>query len=113
MSIVSKSNAEHYLWGEQCDGWHLVKTAGLSVIQERMPPRSKEVRHYHEYAEQFFFILSGTATMTLGDEVFVIQAGKGIYVPAGQAHQISNDGAEDLHFIVSSTPPSHGDRIPL
>jgi mannose-6-phosphate isomerase-like protein (cupin superfamily) len=78
-----------------------------------MPPRSKEVRHYHVYAEQFFFILSGTATMTLGDEVFVIQAGKGIYVPAGQAHQISNDGAEDLHFIVSSTPPSHGDRIPL
>jgi mannose-6-phosphate isomerase-like protein (cupin superfamily) len=113
MSIVSKSNAEHYVWGEQCDGWHLVKTAGLSVIQERMPPRSKEVRHYHVYAEQFFFILSGTATMTLGDEVFVIQAGKGIYVPAGQAHQISNDGAEDLHFIVSSTPPSHGDRIPL
>jgi mannose-6-phosphate isomerase-like protein (cupin superfamily) len=111
MSIVCKSNAEHYVWGDHCDGWHLVKTAGLSVIQERMPPGSKEARHYHVYAEQLFFILSGTATMTLGDDVFVIQAGKGIHVPAGQTHQMCNDGADDLHFIVSSTPPSHGDRI--
>ena len=25
MSIISINNAEHYTWGEGCDGWHLLK----------------------------------------------------------------------------------------
>lgn len=36
-SKVSKENAEHYVWGGSCDGWHLVKGQELSVIHERMP----------------------------------------------------------------------------
>jgi mannose-6-phosphate isomerase-like protein (cupin superfamily) len=60
------------------------------------------------YVEQLFFILSGTATMTLSDKVFMIETGKGIYLPARQPHRMSNDGSENLHFIVSSTPPSQG-----
>lgn len=38
---ISKANAEHYLWGGDCDGWHLVKSQGLSVIHERMPGRRR------------------------------------------------------------------------
>jgi mannose-6-phosphate isomerase-like protein (cupin superfamily) len=78
-----------------------------------MPSESKEARYYHVYVEQLFFIFSGTATMTLDDEVFMIETGKGIYVPARQPHRMSNDGSENLHFIVSSTLPSHEDRISL
>ena len=35
---ISRENAEHYVWGEICDGWHLVKDAKLSVIEEQMVP---------------------------------------------------------------------------
>jgi hypothetical protein len=38
MEIVSLENAEHYNWGGACDGWHLLKSAALSVIQESVPP---------------------------------------------------------------------------
>jgi hypothetical protein len=31
--IVSIENAEHYIWGEICDGWHLLKRDDMSVIQ--------------------------------------------------------------------------------
>jgi hypothetical protein len=24
--LVSRENAEHYRWGDDCDGWHLVKS---------------------------------------------------------------------------------------
>ncbi|MGA8345596.1 MAG: hypothetical protein WB781_26940, partial [Candidatus Sulfotelmatobacter sp.] len=41
---VSRENAEHYRWGVDCDGWHLVKDAQLSVIEEFMPPGAAEVR---------------------------------------------------------------------
>lgn len=36
MKTVSIENGEHYTWGEGCDGWHLAKTPGLSVIRERV-----------------------------------------------------------------------------
>jgi hypothetical protein len=29
---ISKQNAEHYIWGDSCDDWHLVKSKELSVI---------------------------------------------------------------------------------
>jgi hypothetical protein len=35
--IKSTENAENYKWGNNCDGWHLLKSDSLSVIQERMP----------------------------------------------------------------------------
>jgi hypothetical protein len=38
MNKISRSNAEHYIWGSTCDGWHPVNQPSLSVIRERMPP---------------------------------------------------------------------------
>ena len=53
--MISINNASHYKWGNKCDGWHLVKSENLSVIQERVPNGSGEVCHYHQKAEQFFY----------------------------------------------------------
>lgn len=117
MKIVSSNNAEHYQWGEpnhqgqKSDGWHLVKTPTLSVIQERVPTGCAEVKHYHEHAEQFFFVLQGIATIELENEVLQLQPHHGLHIPAGKAHQLRNEHSQDLVFTVTSTPPSHGDRI--
>ncbi|MBE0351451.1 hypothetical protein [Pseudoalteromonas lipolytica] len=35
----------------------------------------------------------------------------GLHLSAGKVHQLSNQGSEALHFIVTSTSPSHGDRV--
>jgi hypothetical protein len=35
--VISRDNAEHYFWGTGCDGWHLVRESGLSVMDECMP----------------------------------------------------------------------------
>ena len=116
MKVISNKNAEHYLWGAsnqdtpQCDGWHLVKSTNLSVIQERMPPNTKETFHLHNQAEQFFFILSGQAVMQVEDSTFYLEQGDGVHIPAGIPHQMRNESEQDLHFTVTSTPPSHGDR---
>ena len=109
--IKSVSNAEHYTWGEACDGWHLVKSPTLSVIQERVPPGASEVRHYHTHAEQFFFVLSGTASLEVDGTVYELRPMHGFHVPAGVPHQMKNTHDTDVIFTVTSTPPSHGDRI--
>jgi mannose-6-phosphate isomerase-like protein (cupin superfamily) len=111
--VVSKENAEHYVWGGICDGWHLVKRADLSVIHERMPSGTSEVRHYHNRSRQFFFVLSGTATLEVDGKQEMIQALQGIEVPLGVPHQMMNQSHNDVEFIVISQPMSHGDRIEL
>ena len=66
MKPVSKYQPlQQYTWGDQCEGWNLVDTVSLSVKQERMPAGSTEIRHYHQAAQQFFFILSGKAAFEI------------------------------------------------
>lgn len=108
---VNRDTAEHYIWGAGCDGWHLVRLAEASIISERMPPGATEVRHYHRAAWQFFFVLAGTATLEVDGEHHALHPHEGLEVPPGAPHQMRNESAEDVNFLVFSQPPSHGDRV--
>lgn len=109
--IVDITNAEHYTWGDNCDGWHLVKSGNLSVIRETMPPMTKEKLHYHARAQQFFYIIAGMATFEINGTVFNVSQSQGIRVEPGARHRISNNTGSALEFIVISEPKSHGDRV--
>ncbi len=113
MNKSSTSNAEHYKWGENCDGWHLLKRDDVSVIQELVPPGQVETNHLHNVSRQFFYILAGTGTMRIGEETIILSSGEGLEIPPGTAHQFRNDSGEDVSFLVISAPKSHGDRINL
>lgn len=108
---ISTQSAEHYKWGSVCDGWHLVKTPDLSVIEELMPAGASEVRHSHVHSRQFFYVLEGELTMEIEYHDFVLHRGEGIEVSPGQRHQAQNKSGNPLRIIVTSQPPSHGDRI--
>ena len=114
MSVVSREKAPHYLWGEDSggpsDGWHLVATDGLSVIEERVPPGGREVRHRHGTAHQFFYVLAGEAEIEVEGSSHRLRPGDGLEVPPGAAHSLRNARRADLRFLVVSAPPSHGDR---
>lgn len=109
----SKIIAEHYTWGDGCDGWHLVKTENMSVIQEKVPSGKQEVKHFHRRSNQYFFCLSGEATLEVEGIVHTLRPREGLYVPAGKAHQLRNEGPDLLEFLVISSPKSHGDRVDL
>jgi mannose-6-phosphate isomerase-like protein (cupin superfamily) len=108
---ISTANAEHYSWGDHCDGWYLVRTAEINVIEERMPPGTSEIRHHHVRARQFFYVLEGELTMEVEREDFVLRAGEGIEIAPGKAHQAMNRSAAATRFLVTSQPPSQGDRV--
>ena len=109
--ITSVKNAEHYLWGDGCDGWPLLRSDCLSVIQERMPPGTAEQLHYHERAQQVFYILAGTATFEIEGETMTVLAGQSLHILPMARHRISNATDTDLHFLVISEPKTQGDRI--
>lgn len=114
MNIVSRSNPlSHYLWGEQCDGWNLVDTPGLSVKMERMPSHTAEQQHFHQYARQFFFILKGRATFYFAEQEehkVEVNSQEGLEIKPGLRHRIENNGDEDLEFILCSQPSTKDDR---
>lgn len=63
---VDVTNADHYVWGEVSEGWRLLDSPGLSVIEERVPAGAGEEWHVHDAATQFFYVLEGTAQMQTG-----------------------------------------------
>jgi mannose-6-phosphate isomerase-like protein (cupin superfamily) len=108
--VVSTSSAEHYTWGESCDGWFLLKAAGFHVIEERMPTGTSEKRHYHRRAEQLFYVLSGELTMRFEGHSVRVGPREAVRVAAGEVHQAANESGSAVEFLVISCPPSHGDR---
>jgi mannose-6-phosphate isomerase-like protein (cupin superfamily) len=108
---ISRAHAEHYSWGDHCDGWYLVRTDELNIIEESMPPGGYETRHFHVRARQFFYVLEGELTMEVEREEFILLAGEGIEVAPGHAHQARNRSGGNTRFLVTSQPPSHGDRV--
>ena len=110
---ISTENAEHYVWGTVCDGWHLLKRDDISIIRERVPAGGAEVMHYHNIARQFFFILEGEGTMVFEDHEVKLQKGNGLEIPPEVHHQFCNNSQNDVHFLVISIPTTRGDRINL
>jgi quercetin dioxygenase-like cupin family protein len=112
MEKVSRATAEHYVWGGRCDGWRLLAGEGLSVIEERMPPGTEEVRHRHARARQFFYVLEGELTFELEGRLHTLHPREGLEIAPGVAHQVRNTSAADAAFLVISQPSTVGDREP-
>ena len=109
--VVSIENAEHYIWGDICDGWHLLRRDDISIIQERVPAGGTEVMHYHNVARQFFYILEGEGTMVFEDREVRLLEGQGLVIPPLVKHQFKNHSPAGAHFLVISVPPTHADRV--
>ncbi len=71
-----------------------------------LPPGKKAwPKHAHFVNEEMFFILQGCGTLKMGDNSYSISQGDIIAAPAMPelAHQITNTGSEDLHYLAVST----------
>lgn len=106
--MISKQNAHHFTWRDVCDGWTLLDTADLHVLQERMPPDTSELLHRHAHVRQVYFVLEGEATVDLGDRSESLHAGEALVIEPVTPHRISNRALTELEFLViSSSPPRH------
>jgi mannose-6-phosphate isomerase-like protein (cupin superfamily) len=113
MNASNKNNAEHYSWGLNCDGWHLINTEQLSVIEELVPAGESEKKHFHHRSNQFFYILDGEAFLEMDADHVKMTAGDGYYVESGISHKFINRSQRPVRFLVISSPRSHGDRVNL
>ena len=53
----------------------------------------------HSQRAEHWFVVEGTAKVTLDGEEITVRAGEAIDIPVGSAHRVENPGNEDLIFI--------------
>ena len=62
------------------------------------PGASMSLQLHHHRAEHWI-VVSGTARITRGDEVFLLEENQSTYIPVGTKHRIENPGKIPLHII--------------
>ncbi len=70
-------------------------------------PGSQNPSHVHPNCEELLFVLSGQCEHAVADEVYPMQSGDTVRIPAGVAHNARNTGWEPFRAIISF---SSGDR---
>ena len=77
-----------------------LRQLGVHLI-EVAPGRDSTELHVLHYEEECIYVLSGVATLTLGDRRFEVAAGDFIGHPVrGEAHMLANTGSEPLVCLV-------------
>ena len=84
-------------WGS----WHILDEAdGYKVKRLVVIPGARLSLQKHEHRAEHWFVVSGTATCTVGDDdAVVLHPGEAVDIEIGQAHRIANLGDETLVII--------------
>jgi len=83
-----------------------------SLAEEILPPGCTITPHYHRDTEEVYYIISGSGSMTVGDETQKVIAGDSVYVPRGHRHTLTNTGPEPIKLILVCGPAfSYEDQV--
>ncbi|MEA3209269.1 MAG: hypothetical protein QOE70_2326 [Chthoniobacter sp.] len=74
-----------------------------SLAEARVPAGSATQRHYHQLAEEFYFILEGSGTIEIDGASREVRPGDAILIPPGAWHTIR--AREPLRFLCCCAPP--------
>jgi mannose-6-phosphate isomerase-like protein (cupin superfamily) len=75
-----------------------------SLAEARLAPGAATTPHHHKVTEEIYYILSGTAAMTLGSDTRPVGPGDAIAIPPGLRHTITNTGSDELVFLCTCAP---------
>jgi quercetin dioxygenase-like cupin family protein len=73
---------------------------GLNCLE----PGQEQHVHTHAGQDKFYFVVEGSGTFTVGDEVRDAGAGTTIWAPADVPHGVVNTGNERLVVLVGIAP---------
>jgi len=72
---------------------------GFKVKRIEVLPGKRLSYQKHAQRAEHWFVVEGTAKVTLNGEDIIVEAGSAIDVPTGAAHRVENPGQANLVFI--------------
>lgn len=70
------------------------------ILHNRLPAGGANERHVHDDVEKVYYFLSGSGTVSCGDDTSKVTAGDFLFFPAQVPHEIHADPDADLEFVV-------------
>ena len=77
----------------------LEEDRGFKVKRIEVLPGKRLSYQKHSQRAEHWFVVEGTAKVTLDDEEITVRAGEAIDIPIGAAHRVENPNKENLVFI--------------
>lgn len=77
----------------------LVNTPGYKVKRIMVKPGGRLSLQKHYHRNEHWIVVSGTATVTVEDEKFLVRPNFSTYIKMGQLHRLENHGKIDLFMI--------------
>jgi len=77
----------------------LEEDRGFKVKRIEVLPGKRLSYQKHARRAEHWYVVEGTAKVTLDDEEITVSAGEAIDIPIGSAHRVENPGEENLVFI--------------
>jgi mannose-6-phosphate isomerase len=77
----------------------LEEDRGFKVKRIEVLPGKRLSYQKHAQRAEHWFVVEGTAKVTLDDEEITVRAGESIDIPIGAAHRVENPSEENLVFI--------------
>jgi mannose-1-phosphate guanylyltransferase/mannose-6-phosphate isomerase len=101
--IKSEGRSEHLLHREVFRPWGSYDSIDFGdrfqVKRLTVKPGAAMSLQMHNYRAEHWIVVSGTARITRGDEVFLLHENQSTYIPLGTRHRIENPGTDVLHMI--------------
>lgn len=72
---------------------------GFKIKRIEVAPGGRLSLQSHGRRSEHWVVVSGTATVTNGDEVFTVHKNQSTYIPMGTKHRLENRGAQPLHIV--------------
>lgn len=72
---------------------------GFKIKRIEVAPGARLSLQSHRQRSEHWVVVSGTATVTNGDEVITVHKNQSTYIPIGAQHRLENLGGEPLHIV--------------
>jgi mannose-1-phosphate guanylyltransferase / mannose-6-phosphate isomerase len=72
---------------------------GFKIKRIEVAPGARLSLQSHKQRSEHWVVVSGTATVTNGEEVFTVHKNQSTYIPIGSKHRLENHGSVPLHIV--------------
>lgn len=72
---------------------------GFKIKRIEVAPGARLSLQSHKQRSEHWVVVSGTATVTNGEEVITVHKNQSTYIPIGTKHRLENCGSEPLHIV--------------
>jgi mannose-1-phosphate guanylyltransferase/mannose-6-phosphate isomerase len=72
---------------------------GFKLKRIEVAPGARLSLQSHAHRSEHWVVVSGTATVTNGEEIITVQRNQSTYIPMGTKHRLENRGSESLHIV--------------